>query len=90
MRALGVLGLFWCLRVMNVPTQQWIVPGRPWTTRSTLEPPYQGHDTVAWQSGFCFSHRLRETTPTENESTAGRSGPPPALLAGICLNEPSY
>ena len=28
-------------------------------------------------------------TPTENEPTSGRSGAPPASLAGICLNEPS-
>ena len=40
-------------------------------------------------SGFFFCHRLRETTPTENEPTAGRSGAPPASLAGICLSEPS-
>ena len=38
---------------------------------------------------FFFCHRLRETTPTENEPTAGRSGAPPASLAGICLSEPS-
>ena len=86
MRVLGVLGAFWCLRVMNVPTLQCIVPNRPWARRSTRDPPCQGHGTVAWQSGFCISHSLRETTPTENKSTAGRSGAPPALLAGICLN----
>ena len=39
---------------------------------------------------FCFSHRLRETSPTENEPTVGRSGAPPASLAGICLSEPSH
>ena len=90
MRVLGVLSAFWCLRVMNVPTLQCIVPNRPWARRSTRDPSCQGHGTVAWQSGFCISHSLRETTSTENKSTAGRSGAPPALLAGICLNEPSY
>ena len=70
MRVLGVLSAFWCLRVMNVPTLQCIVPNRPWARRSTRDPPCQGHGTVAWQSGFCISHSLRETTPTENKSTA--------------------
>ena len=74
---------------MNLPTLQCIVPGSPWARRNTRQA-CQGHETVAWQSGFFFfGHRLRETAPTENEPTAGRSGAPPASLAGICLSEPS-
>ena len=72
---------------MNLPTLQCIVPGSPWARRNTRQA-CQGHEIVVWQSG-CFCHRLREKTSTENQPTAGRSGAPPASLAGISLSEPS-
>lgn len=64
LRVCGYAGMHWrvcgylvylvhgCLRPMNVPTLQCIVPGRPWA-RWPLAPPCQGHDIGAWQSGFC-------------------------------------
>ena len=71
---------------MNLPTLQCIVPGSHWARRNIVRP-VKVTKLLPGRQGF-FCHRLRET-PTENKPSAGRSGAPPASLAGICLSEPS-
>ena len=71
---------------MNLPTLQCIVPGSHWARRNIVRP-VKVTKLLPGRQGF-FCHRLRETTPTENKPSAGRSGAPPASLAGICLSEP--